>query len=150
MDGKDLLVQKQPSMEWASRDIAEIRSVNGGNGEPWIKLTLVDETAKKFADLTRANLHRQLAIVANGKIITAPTINQPIERGPLQMQIAAGANLSESPLLSISWVKDRLTAEKSETASTLKTKTALYVAFGLLLLVGTLYFVFRKKEQPAS
>jgi hypothetical protein len=150
VDGKDMLVQQQPAMEWATGDVAEISAANGGNGQQWIKLTLVDETAKKFADLTRANLHRQLAIIANGKIIIAPTINQPIVRGSLQIQIAAGANLSESPLLSIPWIKDRLTAEKIETASALKTKTTIYVAFGMFLLVGALYFVFRKKEQTTT
>jgi hypothetical protein len=149
VDGKDMLVQQQPEMEWASGDVAEISAANNGHDQK-IFLTLSNDAAKKFADLTRANLHRQLAIIANGKIIIAPTINQPIVRGPLQIQIAAGANLSESPLLSIPWVKDRLIAEKRETASALKAKSTIYVAFGLFLLVGALYFVFRKKEQPTS
>jgi hypothetical protein len=149
VDGKDMFVQQSPAMEWASGDVAEIRSVNGDYGQPAILLSLSNETGKKFADLTRANLHRQLAIVAGGKIITAPTINTPIERGPLQ--IAAGPNLTESPLFKVPWVKTRLAAEKGAAFSTLGMKMTLYVVLGLLLVFGALYFVFfRAKGQQAK
>jgi preprotein translocase subunit SecD len=148
-DGKDMLVEKSPVMEWTSDDVVDIRSVKGDYGQPAILLSLSGEAAKRFADLTRANLHRQLAITADGKIMTAPTINAPIERGPLQ--IAAGASLTESPLLRVPWVKTRLEAEKTAAASTLKAKMAVYIILGLLLLFGALYFVFfRTKEQPRS
>jgi hypothetical protein len=145
-DGKDMLVEKSSVMEWASNDVAEIRAVKGNGGQPAILLSLSGEAAQRFADLTRANLHRQLAIVADGIIMTAPTINAPIEKGPLQ--ITAGASLTESPLLKLPWIKARLEAEKGAAASALKAKIAVYLILGLLLLFGALYFVFfRTKEQ---
>ncbi len=37
--------------------------------------------AKKFGDVTTKNIHRQLAIVLDGKVISAPTIQTPITGG---------------------------------------------------------------------
>ncbi|AIL13390.1 preprotein translocase subunit SecD [Candidatus Paracaedimonas acanthamoebae] len=37
--------------------------------------------AKKFGDITSKNIHRQLAIVLDGKVISAPTIQTPITGG---------------------------------------------------------------------
>ena len=149
IDGKHMLVQQSPAIEWESRDITEIRSVTGDRGNQAILLSLSNEATKKLADLTRANLHRQLAIIADGRIITAPTINATIEGGPLQ--IASDSNQIESPLLRVSWVKTRLAEGEKAAASTLKVKMAMYISFGLLLALGALYFAFfRKTDQPVS
>ncbi len=53
-----MLVEKSPAMEWASDDVAEIRPVKGNFGQPEVLLSLSGQTAKRFADLTRANLNR--------------------------------------------------------------------------------------------
>lgn len=46
-----------------------------------VELTLTDEGATKFAVATAANLNKQIAIVYDGEIISAPTVNAVINNG---------------------------------------------------------------------
>lgn len=46
-----------------------------------VELTLTDEGATKFAVATAANLGKQIAIVYDGEIISAPTVNAVINNG---------------------------------------------------------------------
>ena len=55
--------------------------VRGNMGEPQIDFTLNDNGAKRFGDVTRNNIHRQLAIVLDGQLYSAPEIQSPIETG---------------------------------------------------------------------
>ena len=63
-------------------DIIKRAVVNRGNlGEPVIDFELTEDGAKKFADVTSANVGKQLAIVLDGQLYSAPRINSPIESG---------------------------------------------------------------------
>ena len=42
--------------------------VRGNMGEPQIDFTLNDNGAKRFGEVTRNNIHRQLAIVLDGEL----------------------------------------------------------------------------------
>lgn len=46
-----------------------------------VEFELTNEGRKKFADITRANTGRQLAILIDGRIRSAPSINEPITGG---------------------------------------------------------------------
>ena len=50
-------------------------------GQPTIEFTLTDDGAKRFADVTTANVGRELAIVLDGQLYSAPRINSPIING---------------------------------------------------------------------
>lgn len=50
-------------------------------GKPVVAFKLTSEGAKIFADFTRANQGKILAIVLDKKVISAPRINEPIENG---------------------------------------------------------------------
>jgi SecD/SecF fusion protein len=50
-------------------------------GQPEIAFTLDAEGARRFAQVTRDNIGRQLAIVVDGELQTAPVIRSPIEGG---------------------------------------------------------------------
>jgi len=56
-------------------------AVRGSIGEPQIDFTLNDNGAKRFAEVTRNNIHRQLAIVLDGQLYSAPEIQGAIETG---------------------------------------------------------------------
>lgn len=52
-----------------------------GIGSPQIALQFDDEGAKLFADLTRRNIGKQIAILIDGQIVTAPTVQTEILNG---------------------------------------------------------------------
>lgn len=51
------------------------------NGSPAVSFSFKAAGAKEFANVTRENVGRRLAIVLDGKVLSAPTINSPITGG---------------------------------------------------------------------
>ena len=65
-----------------------VQSAAGGRdslGRPDIEFTLKAEAAAAFAKLTRENVGRRLAIVVDGKVLSAPVIRAPITVGSGQL-----------------------------------------------------------------
>ncbi len=54
-------------------------------GQPIITFKLDRAGARQFADITRANMGRPFAIVLDGKVLSAPVINEPIVGGAGQI-----------------------------------------------------------------
>lgn len=54
---------------------------NPNTGEPVVNFKLDSEGARRFGDMTRQNIGRPLAIVLDGKVITAPVIRSVIAGG---------------------------------------------------------------------
>ncbi len=50
-------------------------------GQPVINFRLDNAGARRFADITRTNVGRPFAIVLDGKVLSAPVINEPIPGG---------------------------------------------------------------------
>lgn len=51
------------------------------NGSPAVSFSFKTAGAKEFGNVTRENVGRRLAIVLDGKVLSAPTINSPITGG---------------------------------------------------------------------
>ena len=51
-----------------------------------VELTLTDEGATKFAVATAANVRKQIAIIYDGEVISAPTVNEAIGGGTAQIR----------------------------------------------------------------
>ncbi|HPS20850.1 MAG TPA: protein translocase subunit SecD [Candidatus Omnitrophota bacterium] len=68
-------------------------------GEPYVSLTLNPKGAQLFADLTATNVGKRLAIVLDGKVISAPVIREPIPSG--QAQISGNFSVDEANDLSV-------------------------------------------------
>lgn len=66
-------------------DLDDAQKAYGENNEPVVSFSFKPAGAKKFAKATRENVGRQLAIVLDGKIISAPVINGPIPGGKGQI-----------------------------------------------------------------
>ena len=74
-------------------------------GQPQVQLTFTADCSKKFADITKRNVNKILAIVLDDSLIEAPKVNEPILNGDavingsftvetannLSMQLNAGA-----------------------------------------------------------
>ncbi len=64
------------------------------SGAPKISLKFNNDGAKMFGDITRENVGRQLAIVLDGELYSAPNINEPILGG--NCEISGGFDLAEA------------------------------------------------------
>jgi SecD/SecF fusion protein len=101
-----LLVNKKPERGLTGRNIKRAAmSRSYLTGEPEILFELDGEGAKIFAEVTRANLHRRLAIVLDGVLYSAPEIQSEIPSGRGQItgsfsdkEAQELANVLENPL----------------------------------------------------
>jgi len=64
----------------AGAEVARLRMANGGAKYPAIHLTLTDQGAKKLAKITANNLNRRIAIVMDGKLLSAPMVKAQIAK----------------------------------------------------------------------
>ena len=71
-------------------DLADARAVFDQFGRPQVALTFTPEGARKFEEVTRANVGKRLAIVLDGKVYTAPVIRQAITGGQAVIEGLSG------------------------------------------------------------
>jgi protein-export membrane protein SecD len=103
--GVDFLpMENNPSQKIAIRrrvdvdgaDLTDARASNNSQSGEWVvNFTFNSEGARRFADVTKANVNRRFAIVLDDKVISAPVIREPITggRGQISGQFtAASAN----------------------------------------------------------
>ncbi len=67
---------------------------NQSTGEPEVSLLFNDEGAKLFAEITKRNVGKNVAIFLDGQVISNPVVNQEITGG--QAVISGGFSLDES------------------------------------------------------
>ena len=83
-----LSVEQYPQFKYKSTGLtgknlknAAVTFQSQGLGEPQISLQFDSEGTKLFADLTKANLGKTIAILLDGQIISAPTVQSEITNG---------------------------------------------------------------------
>lgn len=88
-----ILFQKQsiamyPNMQWVSTGLtgknlkdAYVDYPSQGLGNPQVALRFDDEGARLFSELTKKNLNRRVAILIDGQIVSAPTVQSEITSG---------------------------------------------------------------------
>ncbi|MFA5039563.1 MAG: protein translocase subunit SecD [Candidatus Omnitrophota bacterium] len=81
IEGEKLLVNKVPVVTGDNLETADVKFDQGAFGQPIVGMTLKGEGIRKFADVTKNNVGSRLAIVLDGKIYSAPRINEPIPTG---------------------------------------------------------------------
>jgi len=98
-------VVSRKSENGLSGDIVKSAMVSRGTSGLAIEFRLTDEGATRFGETTRENLKRQLAIVLDGELYSAPTIQSPIETGSGEItgnytyeQAMELANVLQNPL----------------------------------------------------
>jgi protein-export membrane protein SecD len=83
-------------------DLTDARAANNPQTGEWVvNFTFNAEGARRFADVTRANVNRRFAIVLDGKVISAPVIREPITggRGQISGQFTAATATDLAVLL---------------------------------------------------
>ena len=75
------LVKKRPERGMTGAYIRSAMVVRDNLGQPQIHFQLTPEGASLFAQITRENVGRQLAIVLDGVLYSAPVIREPILTG---------------------------------------------------------------------
>jgi len=88
---------------------------------PMVELTFNDEGAKLFAELTKANIGRQIAIFLDGSPISAPTVQQEIIGG--KAVISGSFTIAEAKELALRLKNGALPVSISEESSTIISPT---------------------------
>jgi len=61
--------------------LVNAKFINNEHGQPAVSFSFNNMGARLFADITRNNTNKRLAIVLDGKVLSAPMINEPIIGG---------------------------------------------------------------------
>ena len=78
-----LYVEKTPLMDSAA--IESVKVSADGSGAPQLEILLTDQGRELFANITRENLNKRLAIVMDGDSYLAPVIRNEITGGKIQL-----------------------------------------------------------------
>lgn len=91
-------IRRSGSIVLEGSDVADAKGTayqNSQNGTQYaVSLTLTDEGASKFAEATKENVGKLIAIVYDSQIISAPTVNEAITGG--QAQITGMSGIEEA------------------------------------------------------
>jgi preprotein translocase subunit SecD len=132
----------------SGRDLKNARVQKGRVGEPVIGFSLTPDGAPKFGNLTGSNVNRQLAIVLDNKVVSAPTINSRIDsegviEGSFTQQQAADLALvlrSGSLPASLTTLEERTVGPSLGRDSIRQGFTASAIGFVLLVLAIIAYY----------
>jgi len=80
-DDEPLLLEKQAALTGDTLTNAAVRFDQSQFNEPVVTLQFNSEGAKKFAEITSANVGKRLAILLDGKVQSAPRIKEAIPSG---------------------------------------------------------------------
>ena len=81
LEGEKLLMSQTPELTGEYLETADVRFDSSAFGQPIVAMKLKGEGIKKFANVTTSNVGRRLAIVLDGKVYSAPRINEAIPSG---------------------------------------------------------------------
>ncbi|HEX8155510.1 MAG TPA: protein translocase subunit SecD [Thermoanaerobaculia bacterium] len=132
----------------SGRDLKNARVQKGRIGEPIIAFSLTPEGAPKFGELTGSNINRQLAIVLDNKIVSAPNINSRIDdsgliEGSFTQQSASDLALvlrSGSLPASMTTLEERTVGPSLGRDSIRQGITGSLIGFALLVISIILYY----------
>ncbi|HUP61526.1 MAG TPA: protein translocase subunit SecD [Thermoanaerobaculia bacterium] len=132
----------------SGRDLKNARVEKGAVGAPVIGFSLTPEGAPKFGELTGNNVKRQLAIVLDNKVVSAPVINSRIDgngviEGSFTQQQASDLALvlrSGALPASLTTLEERTVGPSLGRDSIRQGVMASLIGFGLLVLTILVYY----------
>jgi preprotein translocase subunit SecD len=77
-------------------DIEVVEVAPGVDGQPEVIITLTAEGRRKFGDMTEAAIGRKIAIVIDGRIMSAPIIIGPIRNGRVHVRFGVYPSADEN------------------------------------------------------
>ncbi|MDP2912855.1 MAG: protein translocase subunit SecD [Candidatus Omnitrophota bacterium] len=139
-----LLVAKDAALTGDAIVDAKTEFSSSGFGEPYVSLTLDSKGAKVFADVTAANIGKRLAIVLDGKVVSAPVIREAIPSG--QAQISGSFTVDQANDLAVILRAGALPApvvvEEERTVGPLLGADSIRSGIRATLIGGLLVFIF--------
>ncbi|MCA9403254.1 MAG: protein translocase subunit SecD [Candidatus Omnitrophica bacterium] len=118
-------------------------NLDQGN-QPIVSMSFDSVGAKKFADITRKNVGRRLAIVMDNQVLSAPVINEPILGG--NGQISGNFTFEEAQLLALSLRSGALPVdmhiEEERTVGALLGEDSIIAGISAAVMGGVLVFLF--------
>jgi preprotein translocase subunit SecD len=129
-------------------DLKNARVSKGQLGQPNVGFSLTPDGARKFGDLTGANVHKRLAIVLDNKVVSAPVINSQITdsgviEGSFTAQQAADLSLvlrSGSLPASLTTLEERTVGPSLGRDSIRQGVLASIIGFVALVLAVLVYY----------
>ena len=94
-----LLLTKEASLAGDTLVNAKTEFSSRGFGEPYVSITFNSKGAQIFANVTATNVGKRLAIVLDGKVVSAPVIREAIPSG--QAQISGNFSVEQANDLSV-------------------------------------------------
>lgn len=130
------------------RDLKTARVTQGQLGEPVISFSLTADGARKFGELTAANIKRQLAIVLDDRIQSAPVINSRIDdQGVIEGSFTADEARDLALILrsgslpaSLTTLEERTVGPSLGRDSIIDGVTASVIGFVLVLIFVVVYY----------
>ncbi|MEW5758128.1 MAG: protein translocase subunit SecD [Candidatus Omnitrophota bacterium] len=83
VDNNPILLEAKPVL--TGEALSEAKVEFDQYGQPYVGIGFTPDGTKTFADITTQNVNRQLAIILDGKVHSAPRINEPIPSGRAQI-----------------------------------------------------------------
>jgi len=77
--GKEVLIHQNDLQE--AKVVTNTPAMSNVPGKPVIEITFTPEGRKRFAEVTRQNIDKRLAIIVEGRIVSAPVIRSEISGG---------------------------------------------------------------------
>ncbi len=142
-DGKMESVLATPAMVLGGTDLKSAKVRPGINAAPSLDIELTDEAAGKFEKITAGNIGKRLMVVFENKILTAPTIQQPIRGGILTIYSSQGAFWEKAP-----WMQGLIKGSYRQSGRSVMT----YVIIAAVVLIAVFIFVLvpRMKRNRES
>lgn len=86
-----------PQAVCTAADFSEIKVDVDQANRPVIEITLTEKGKEKFAQVTRENIGKKMAVIGNGKLLAAPVVQEEISGG--RLTIMGGFTLEETQAL---------------------------------------------------
>lgn len=84
----------EPELVLSTADVESARVVADPQmGAPIVTAQLTSPAARRFGDATGRHIHRALAIVVDGEVVSAPIVQSRIDGGRIQVTLGDGRNL---------------------------------------------------------
>jgi len=143
-DNEPLLLEKEAVLTGDALTNASVRFSQSQFNEPVVSLEFNAEGAKKFAEITKENIGRRLAIVLDGKVQSAPRIKEAIPTG--EAVITGRFNVEQAQDLSIVLRVGALPApmyiEEERTIGPLLGQDSINKGIKATMIGGMLVFIF--------
>jgi preprotein translocase subunit SecD len=140
------LVKRVAAVE--GRDLRSARPGIDSNGRPAVNFTLNSEGARKFGDVTGANIGRNLAIILDNRVQTAPVINGRITDNGIIEGIGSQEEVQNLALIlrsgslpaSLTYLEERTIGPSLGADSIRSGVTASFVGLGLIIVFMLVYY----------